>query len=277
MFSFIILHYKNIEETICCLNYITKNNYNDYHIIIVDNNTLNSNEEKQIRKYTNDIIKLSDNLGFAKANNIGIKYAEKKYNSMFYIVINNDVYIYQKDFLKIIKDDYKKYKFDMLGPKIDSPSGESVNPFPAIKLKSEVKKEINYCNKLIKIYQSNILTFLLDTYLKLKYLFLNKPKVENGKNVVMNVPLHCCAIVFSKEYVEKYTDTFNSCTFLFHEEEFLYQRLIKNNLISIYDPRLEVFHKEGSSTKASFKNKRLRRLFHEKERKKSLEKLLEIV
>ena len=38
----------------------------------------------------------------------------EKYNSDFLIVINNDVYITQNNFLKVIEDDYKKYKFDNL-------------------------------------------------------------------------------------------------------------------------------------------------------------------
>ena len=37
MFSFIILHYKNIDETIECLTYLQKLDLKDAHIIIVDN------------------------------------------------------------------------------------------------------------------------------------------------------------------------------------------------------------------------------------------------
>ena len=39
MFSFIILHYKNIEETIECLTYLQKLDLKDAHIIVVDNNS----------------------------------------------------------------------------------------------------------------------------------------------------------------------------------------------------------------------------------------------
>ena len=103
MFSFIILHYKNIDETIECLTYLQKLDLKDAHIIIVDNNTLSISEEKLIKRFTKDILKLDQNYGFAKANNKGIEYAKKKYNSKFYIVMNNDVYISDKDFLNIIK------------------------------------------------------------------------------------------------------------------------------------------------------------------------------
>ena len=86
-----------------------------------------------------------------------------------------------------------------------------------------------------------------------------------------NIPLHGCAIIFSKKYIDKYEYPFNNETFLFHEEEFLYNRVTKDNLISIYDPNLYVFHREGSSMKKKNKKSRLNKLFREKERLKSLE------
>lgn len=275
MISFIVLHYKNIEETLCCLENLKNIIKNEKAtIIVVDNNTLNNNDKNKILKYTKDIVLLDKNYGFAKANNKGINYARKKYNSDFYCVINNDVFIYQNDFIKKIHNIYIKYNFDMLGPKIDSPTGESVNPFPVLKNKVDVVKEKDKCKKLIKIYNSPILTFLLSIYIKAKKIIIQPTKNENGKKIQNKVALHGCAIIFSKKYIEKYNNGFNNETFLFHEEEFLYQRMLKDNLISIYDPQLEVFHKEGSSVNKITKTVRQRKLFREKERLKSLELLL---
>lgn len=277
MFSFIILHYKNIEETIECLTYLQKLDLSNSHIIIVDNNTLSTSEEKLIKKFTKDILKLDQNYGFAKANNKGIEYAKKKYNSKFYIVMNNDVYISDKNFLNIIANDYENYHFDMLGPSITSPSGESVNPFPVIKDEESLNKEIKRCEKLIKIYSHSISYYLLQTGIKVKHL-LKKPLVPtNGNEVLTSASLHGCCIIFSKNYIDKYKYSFYNETFLFHEEEFLYQRVIKNDLVSLYDPKLTVFHKEGSSIKKSNKKERLSKLFREKTRLKSLYVLLDVM
>lgn len=275
MISFIVLHYKNIEETLYCLERlkdIIKNENSS--IIVVDNNTLTNDGKNKILKYTNDILLLDKNYGFAKANNKGIKYARRKYNPDFYCVMNNDAFIYQKDFIKIIYDTYKKYHFDMLGPKIASPTGESVNPFPVLKDKNSILAEKNKCEKLIKIYSSTVLTHLLTLYIKVKKLIIKPEKNENGISLIKNVALHGCAIIFSKKYIEKYNDGFYNQTFLFHEEEFLYQRVLKNNLISIYNPKLEIFHKEGSSIKHMTKTIRKSKLFREKERLRSLNLLL---
>ncbi len=273
MFSFIILHYKNIDETLECLTYLSKITNNDCHIVIVDNNSLTITEEQKLMSYTKDIIKLPENMGFAKANNIGITYAKEKFDSKYYIVMNNDVYIKDCKFLKKIDDDYKKYQFDMLGPSIDSPSGESVNPFPVIKDLDGVNKRIERAKKLIKIYGNPVTYFILENYIKLKHRVKQPTKPQNGSNVDTESPLHGCCIVFSKKYLNKYKNAFFNDTFLFHEEEFIYQRVLKDKLISLYDPTISVFHKEGSSIKKSNKSIRNSKIFKQKECIKSLELL----
>lgn len=277
MFSYIILHYKNINETIECLTNLKKIIGTDDHLIVVDNNTLSNTEEKLISAFTNDILKLDKNYGFAKANNKGIIYAKKKYYSDFYVVINNDVIICDYEFQNKIIKDYQTYKFDMLGTKINSPSGESVNPFPALKTRKNILKEINKCQKLIKIYQSSFLTSLLKLYIKIKHIIKKPIILSNGIGIEKKIALHGCAIIFSNQYIEKYKDPFYNETFLFYEEEFIYQRVLKDNLISIYDPKIEAFHKEGSSINKSYKNKRLSKLFREKEKLISLKLLLDSI
>lgn len=272
MVAFVILHYKSIEETLKCLDCLKKTfNKKDYKTIVVDNNTLTEEDENKIKEYTKDILLLDQNYGFAKANNKGCIYAKEKYNPDFIVVINNDVYIEQKEFIEIIKDDYEKYHFDMLGPWIDSTTKESCNPFPVIYGKENVLNAIRKCNRLICIYKSLLLSFLLRNYIKIKHI-IKKPVIpSNGKSLKKDVALHGCAIIFSKKYLDKYDDVFYNETFLFHEEEFLYLRIKQDKLKSIYDPNLKVFHKEGSSLSKQNKNVKL---FKEQEKKKSLELLL---
>ncbi len=273
MISFIVLHYKNISETLTCLKHLKKLN-GDKSIIVVDNNTLSAEDEIRITEYTMDILKLDKNYGYAKANNFGIEYAKKKYNSDFYFIINNDVYISDVNINDKIIQTYNEYKFDMLGPYIDSPTGESINPFPIIYGKEKIEAEINKCKKLIRIYNNSIFYLILKIYLKLKYL-IKKPKTPtNGECIKTGVALHGCALVFSKKYITKYKFPFYNETFLFHEEEFLYNRVIKDGLISVYNPEIKVYHEEGLSIKNSNKNIRLSKLFRENERLKSLKLLL---
>ena len=276
MLAFVILHYKNINDTIECLESIKElNNQEQIKIIIVDNHTLNEEEHKLLKEYTQDIILLEDNLGFAKANNEGAKYAIKKYHPDYLYIINNDTIINQKDILEKIDKIYKETDFDILGPYIEAPlySG-SVNPYKPLKNKEEVKRELAYQNKLLKIYENTLLYKGLVLGMKIKHMFKKRKVMTNAKERLKDVALHGCAIIFSKKYYEKYSDIFYPNTFLYHEESFLYHRVTKDNLISIYDPDIHIIHKEGASLDTSFHGKeREKKIFRTKEIIKSLELL----
>ena len=260
-FVFVILHYKNLKDTIECIESIQKiDKKNESAIVIVDNNSLDKNGIKKVKNYTNDLILLDENKGFAKGNNAGCKHAIKKYNPEFLCVINNDIIINQEDFLSEIEECYKKTKFDFMGPKIITAGGESVNPFPVYNSLEEVNKKIKYHQKLIKIYKSRILRVLLSMYISLKRLIKKPLHMENGSASTFDVALHGCALIFSKKYYEKYNDVFYNETFLYHEEEFLNYRKNHDNLISYYDADLELFHKEGASLNENFKNKNYEKL-----------------
>ena len=244
--SFIILHYKNLKDTIECIESINKlNSKNEISIIVVDNNSLDKKEESKLKKYTKDLILLEKNQGFAKGNNAGCKYAIKKYKPDFICVINNDTIIEQNNFIEEIINCYKETK---------------------------------YHEKLIKIYSNVLKRNMLKIYMKIKSIFKKPLHMENGDNSEYNVALHGCALIFSKKYYEKYKDVFYNETFLYHEEEFLNYRKNKDKLITYYDSKLEIFHKEGSSLNERFKNQNYDKLiFRNKEILKSLNLLKDVM
>ena len=277
MVSFIILHYKNIKDTIECIESINKLKNKDKSIVVVDNNTLTKKEENSILKYTKDLIKMDKNEGFARGNNAGCEYAIKKYSPDFLCVINNDTIINQTDFIDIIYNSYKETNFDIMGPKIIT-EGDSVNPFYAYSSIDEIDNIIKYHKKLIKIYSSRFLTFLLNFYMKIKHLFIKRKKLVNAEESQYDVALHGCALIFSKKYYKKYESVFYPETFLYHEEEFLDYRRRKDKLITYYNSNLEIYHKEGSSLNETFKNKNNDKLiFRNKEIVKSLELLKKVL
>ncbi len=279
MISFVILHYKNLRDTIECIKSIQQlEDSKNTSIIVVDNHSLDPEGEKEIRKYTEDLILNEDNIGFAKANNIGCKYAVEKYQPDFLCVINNDIVIEQKDFLEEIYRCYEETNFDFMGPKIITNGGESVNPFPVYETLETVEKRIKYHKLLIKIYKNIVLRNILKLYMLIKRQFVKPLHYENGTESKEGVSVHGCAIVFSKKYYEKYKDVFYNATFLYHEEEFLNYRKNRDHLITYYDSKLEVFHKEGSSLNESFKNQNYQKLiFRNQEIVNSLELLKDIM
>jgi len=266
MYAFIILHYKNLKDTIECINSIKKLKEKNKKIVVIDNGTLKEEEKKALELNIDKLIDLKQNLGFAKANNTGCDYAKEKWQPDFLIVINNDTVINQKDFLKKISQIYKETNFDVLGPKILCPEGSgSVNPYTPLKTIEEVEKEMRYQQKLYKIYKHQALFLLLKLGIRCKRIF-KKPKIlKNETTRKTKVALHGCVLIFSKKYYQQFHNVFYNNTFLYHEESFLYLRIKNKNLISIYDPEIEIVHKEGASLDTSFNgNERKKLLFRKR-------------
>lgn len=274
---FVILHYKNIKDTLECISSIRKLKNKNYKIVVVDNCSGIKEDTLKLQKQADDLYVSEKNLGFAKGNNKGIEIA-KKYKPEFIAVINNDTTINQKDWIERVKKLYLKSKFDVFGPKIITNDGDSVNPFPAYKTLEEVNAAIKKSKKLISIYKSKFKRYLLQKYIKLKRL-IKKPKhLQNSNEYLEDVSLHGCALIFSKKYYEKYEYCIYNETFLYHEEEFLEYRRKKDNLKFVYDPTIEIFHKEGSSLAFNYNDNLYKKLiFREENIIKSLTLLKEIM
>ena len=272
MMVFVILHYNNIKETMECVDSLGKFKQK----IVVVSNSKDYDNLRKIEKRVDKVIINEENIGFAKANNIGCKYAIEKFKPDFLCVINNDIVIDQKDFLDKVEKLYKKYQFDVLGPKILPEDLPSVNPFPVYDTLEKIEDRIKYTKKLIKIYNSVILRNLLSCYVLIKSKLKKVSKPVNGEKDELGVALHGCALIFSKKYYERYETVFYNETFLYHEEEFLYYRCKHDNLTFLYSPEVELVHKEGRSLDNSFNNNYKKLIFKNKEILKSLQ-LLEAV
>lgn len=272
MMVFVILHFNNIKETMECVDSLEKFKQK----IIVVSNSKDYDNLRKIEKRVDKVIINEENIGFAKANNIGCKYAIEKFKPDFLCVINNDIVIDQKDFLDKVEKLYKKYQFDVLGPKILPEDLPSVNPFPVYDTLEKIEDRIKYTKKLIKIYNSVILRNLLSCYILIKSKLKKVSKPVNGEKDELGVALHGCALIFSKKYYERYETVFYNETFLYHEEEFLYYRCKHDNLTFLYSPEVELVHKEGRSLDNSFNNNYKKLIFKNKEILKSLQ-LLEAV
>ena len=96
--AIIIVNWKQYQLTKLCLYSLQKIKYDNYQIILIDNES-NPKELKKIKNQFDKIITFPNqkNLGFTGANNIGIKYAIK--NDFEYVMlINNDTEV-EKNFI----------------------------------------------------------------------------------------------------------------------------------------------------------------------------------
>lgn len=113
----VILNYKNVEDTIECVNSIEKIDYDNYKLVIVDNKSLDGSYELLKKMYHNHIvIEADDNKGYAAGNNYGIKVALEN-NADYICVLNNDVVV-EREFLKKIIFYAEKHNIEVIGSAI---------------------------------------------------------------------------------------------------------------------------------------------------------------
>lgn len=97
----IILNYKNLEDTLMCLESLRKITYSNYRIIVVDNDSRDGSYEylKEHAKGCH-VMQSGENRGYAAGNNIGIRYALEQ-EADYICILNNDVEV-EPDFLTVL-------------------------------------------------------------------------------------------------------------------------------------------------------------------------------
>lgn len=100
----VLVNYNGIEDTRECVKSLLQCNYSHLHIIIVDNNSQKGKAvyDAVITQNDCEIIYMNDNVGFAGANNVGIKRALEM-GASYVLILNNDTVV-EKDFLKPLID-----------------------------------------------------------------------------------------------------------------------------------------------------------------------------
>ena len=105
--SVIIVNYNGKTLLEKCLESLVKVNYENFEIILVDNNSTDGTVEFVTKTYPSIIIiKLDSNRGFAEPNNIGAKIASGKY----LLFLNNDTIVtpnFISEMVKVIEKDKK--------------------------------------------------------------------------------------------------------------------------------------------------------------------------
>ena len=104
----IILNYCNYTDTKKCVESIKLSDYDNFKVLIVDNDSPNDSIEQlnDLQSEKIHIISSGRNGGFAYGNNVGIDYAIIN-NFDYVILLNNDTTV-EKDFLSKMVETYKK-------------------------------------------------------------------------------------------------------------------------------------------------------------------------
>ena len=102
MICYVILHFKNLDDTIKCVKSLKNTTDHSSRYIVVDNGSGDGSGEKLKQLYGNDtqcdVLLLPKNVGFSKGNNEGYRYAKQNFYPDYIVITNNDVVFFQKDF-----------------------------------------------------------------------------------------------------------------------------------------------------------------------------------
>jgi GT2 family glycosyltransferase len=118
--SVIIVNWNGLMDTIECVNSLTQIEYLNYSLIIVDNGSSENDAEKLKERFQNiKVLKLKRNLGFAIANNLGIRKGLKE-GADYVLLLNNDTIVDRQFLNNMIQVAEEDNNIGILGPKIYS-------------------------------------------------------------------------------------------------------------------------------------------------------------
>lgn len=281
MLTYCILHYKNIKVTKDCVSSLIRTNRNekDYSITIIDNGSNNGTGEELSELYKdNDLVTVlidSQNNGFAKGNNIAYSYAKNNLKSEIIVVMNSDILI-DEDFSALkIREQVKVSQADIISPDIVTPENLHQSPL-AIKPHPITQDISAYVKNWCLIIFFNI-PFFRD-YLYEKYSVNKNNKISIRKSLPnFNrhdfIP-HGACIIYSNRWTETESIAFVPKTFLYAEEDFLYEYAKKKDYRLFFSDLLKVKHLGSGTIQSECRTGIKTLLFRAKEQNKSLLKLI---
>ena len=120
MIAIVLVNYNNKIDTIDCLKSIYKSSEIELpYVVIVDNNSSEILHEIDLNFYPNlKIIHQQENMGFGKANNIGIDWILKNLDTNYIFLLNNDTEVEPNSLIELVNNFPKNNDTIMVSPKI---------------------------------------------------------------------------------------------------------------------------------------------------------------
>lgn len=245
----VVLNYNNFEDTLICIESILVQMSVDVKLVVVDNGSTNNSFEiikKAFGEKENVIVlKNKTNLGYAKGNNVGIKYLiQAEYKYIF--VANSDIKFESADILyKLVNDD--ENRVGILVPIIKNNDGSIERRvayrkkwFTLRMIRSFIRSQLELLGMIIPEQQSN-----KDIRIKENY----KEKIGLQKE---------CYIVSGSGFMltERFTHIYNQLfpgTFLYGEEWATMIYLHKARLLSKVVDTGIILHRGAASTPSNLK------------------------
>ena len=278
MLAYLILHNKNADITEQCVDALLEGEIGDSQIVVVDNASGNGSYEQLTERYQDcsriHFLKNEENLGYAAGNNVGFRYAKDVLKADWIVLLNNDVIIEQKDFQKVLLEEYENAPFYLAGPDIVTPEGNSQNPF--------MTECSGIGDNIKKLFHDYVVLALMKIGLQQKL----KKALHYDGSIFQPIDvqpirdfigvLHGSCLIFSPDYIREFNGLYGG-TFLYCEEEILCYILKELQDPYCYLKSLKVVHRHSMSMKREIKDEDQRKMQEIRMRIVSYKKFLGIM
>ena len=275
---YVILHYKNMADTVKCVESLRRTAAPDSRFVIVDNGSGDGSGDRLAEQYASlcTVLRLPENVGFSKGNNAGYRYARETFHPQFIVVTNNDVVFDQPDFEEKIRQLYEETSFDVLGPDVYVPRhNDHQSPlFRTGITEARLERELEEYRRYEQ--HPNRFRHRLRIHAFKNRLCSNCPPIRRayaalrGKDDLdyrrsyENVGLQGACLIFSPHFLENEEKAFDPEPFLYEEEVFLFYRCRRKGYKLVYSPAIAIRHEEAASFRNANRNSgdRLRFMLH---------------
>lgn len=252
--SFVVLHYQDANMTIKCIESILALKYSESIAVVVVDNASPNESGKVIRKQYVDekrvgVLINSKNMGFAKGNNIGYKYAKQILGANIIVILNNDIVFEDGDFIFKILEHHSRENVHLYIPNVVSVDGIHGNP-----ARTNPRSTVNIFVSWIYLLMNNlfnkipILGILPHKIRGIKMSLMRFEESDAWKHSAFNVMPHGSCIIYGELGVSREDFAFIKDTFMYCEEELLYDYVIANQYRTLYLLDVPVRHYERVST-----------------------------
>lgn len=238
--AYICTNYNNSAFTVAAVNSLVKNNGHDIKVFVVDN--ASRPEEVEILQTlgaANSAVRLilnSDNVGYFRGLNLGIKAVREKCPDTEWLVVGNNDLEFPSDFCDHVQQNEESFRqHSVISPDVMTLDGEHQNPHVIFKISTV--REIFY-----DLYYANYYLGLLIYKLAKMFPRVTRRGDEDEWRIARPIYQgHGSCYLLTPKFLQKF-EALWAPTFMMSEELFLSQQLKEGGEQVYYSPAIRVIH-----------------------------------